>query len=488
MNRPIRNVGFGIMAMLLALIAQLSYVQVVRADQLTTDPQNFRVTERDFARARGKIITADGKILAESVPSQDNLKFQRVYPHGPTYAHITGYQSLLYGATGVERVYNDQLLGKTIQLSVGNVDTLFERDPTLDVRLTVQSAAQEAAERALAGRKGAVVVLDTQTGGVVAMYSSPTYDPNRIVSHNDKRARAAFNEFVADDSNPMQNRSTRERYPPGSTFKVVTTAIALDAGIATPETRFPVLTSLPLPLSDKSLSNFGGNACGGPLREAFRESCNTVFAQLGLDLGEALATGGSKFGFNETGPPLDDSPRPVASLGALPGTFKTRQPQFALDAIGQGDSAATVLEMALVAQSVATGGNMLVPHFLARIEDPKRPDPNAAMQDAKVWRNVMTPSSAAHINEMMQAVVRNGTGTAAQIPGISVAGKTGTAETVKGVAPHAWFIGFAPAQAPRFAIAVLVENGGGAGDNATGGRVAAPIARDVLSKIFTTQP
>ena len=144
--------------------------------------------------------------------------------------------------------------------------------------------------------------------------------------------------------------------------------------------------------------------------------------------------------------------------------------------------------MALVAQAVATGGNMLVPHFLARIEDPKRPNPSAVSQGSKVWRSVMTPTTAAQINEMMQSVVRDGTGTAAQIPGIVVAGKTGTAQTRKGASPHAWFIGFAPAAAPRYAIAVLVENGGGAGDNATGGRVAAPIAREVLRNIFTSNP
>ena len=169
MNAPIRKVGFGLIAMLLALIAQLTYVQVVRAEQLTADPQNFRVSERDFARSRGKILTADGVVLAESIPTDDLLKFQRVYAHGDTYAHITGYQSLLYGSTGVERVYDDALLGKTIQITVGNVDALFERDPTLDVRLTVQSAVQEAAKNALAGRRGSVVVLDTQTGGVGAM-------------------------------------------------------------------------------------------------------------------------------------------------------------------------------------------------------------------------------------------------------------------------------------------------------------------------------
>ena len=488
MNAPIRKVGFGLIAMLLALIAQLTYVQVVRAEQLTADPQNFRVSERDFARSRGKILTADGVVLAESIPTDDLLKFQRVYAHGDTYAHITGYQSLLYGSTGVERVYDDALLGKTIQITVGNVDALFERDPTLDVRLTVQSAAQEAAKNALAGRRGSVVVLDTQTGGIVAMYSNPSYDPNRIASHNDTKARSAFNELVADDTNPMQNKSTREIYPPGSTFKVVTTAIALDKGIVTPETPFPKLSSLRLPLSDRTLSNFGGSTCGGPLREAFRQSCNTVFAQMGLDLGEDLATGGERFGLNSSGPPLDDSPRPVGSIGALPGTFKSKQPQFALDAIGQGDTATTPLEMALVAQAVATGGNMLVPHFLARIEDPKRPNPSAPSQGSKVWRSVMTPTTAAQINEMMQSVVRDGTGTAAQIPGIVVAGKTGTAQTRKGASPHAWFIGFAPAAAPRYAIAVLVENGGGAGDNATGGRVAAPIAREVLRNIFTSNP
>ncbi len=485
MNPAIRRVGFGLMAMLMALIAQLTYVQIVRAKQLSRDPANFRVSERDYVRARGEILTIDGVVIAKSIPSNDVLKFRRIYPQGTLYAIATGFQSLLYGATGTERVYNDTLLGRKIPVELNHLDSILRRDNTQNVRLTIDSVAQTAARTALGNRRGSVVVLDTQTGGIVAMYSNPTYDPNRLSDHNDKRAKAAYTQLIGDPSNPMLNRTTRELYPPGSTFKVVTSAVAIDAGIVTPDTPFPFKRTLQLPLNGGTIRNFGGSSCGGTLSQGLRDSCNTTFGQLGLDLGERLALGGERFGLNGDGPPLDDSPRPVGSRGALPGTYKASQPEFARDAIGQAQTSVTPLEMALVAEAVATGGRMLVPHLLARVEDPNRVDPNSPMQAPTTWRTVMEPATAAELNTMMQAVVQSGTGTAARIPGMQVAGKTGTAQTRKGAAPHAWFIGFAPAQAPRYAIAVLVEHGGGQGDNATGGKVAAPIARDVLRAIFT---
>ncbi len=472
------------MLLLLLLVAQLSYVQVVRATQLSKDPTNFRVTQRDFIRRRGQILTIDGVIIAESMPSNDQLKLQRVYPHGKLYAHITGFYSLLYNATGVEKFYNDQLLGNN-NPNVSGIDALFGPDPTRNVRLTIDSIAQQAAARELRGRRGSVVVLDTRTGGIVAMYSNPTFDPNLISDHNDTHAKEAFDGLTADPTNPMRSRATGRRYPPGSTFKVVTTAIAFDAGIATPESTFPILHQLNLPLNGGTLSNFNNVSCGGQLKFAFQQSCNVVFGQLGLTLGETLASGGERFGLNHDAPPLDIAPKIDGSLGAIPGTFQRSQPLFARDAIGQADTQTTPLEMALVAESVATGGTMLVPHFLAQVEDPTHPNPSAPQASAKIWRSVMQPSTASALNALMQTVVQSGTGTEAQIPGIVVAGKTGTAQTgIAGKSPHAWFIGFAPAQAPRYAIAVMVENGGGFGDNATGGKVAAPIAREVLRALF----
>ena len=484
MNTSIRRIGVGIIVLLLALIAQLSYLQLIRADKLTSDPRNFRVTRRDISRPRGAIITVDGVVIARTTPVKDDLKFQRTYPQGPLYAHITGFQSLLYGTSGLERSYDDALFGRNIEARLDDLSALLTPNTTSNVRLTVDSVAQNAAANALRGRRGSIVVLDTRTGGVVAMYSNPTFDPNRIATHNDVAARKAYNQLTADPTNPMLWRAARELFPPGSTFKVVSTAIALDAQLVTPDTPFPVLRELDLPLTTRTLSNFGGASCGGPLRDSFRKSCNTAFGQIGLDLGEQLVTGTERFGLNSSAPPFDWSPGIVSSRGPLPGTFEKEQPQFALDAIGQGDIAVTPLHMALVAESVATGGIMRKPHLMSSIEDPNAPGTAIATASPTTWRTVMKPDTAATLNEFMQLVVSNGTGTAAQLPGITVAGKTGTAQTRKGNAPHAWFIGFAPAQAPKYAIAVLIENDNNQNFEATGGKIAAPVARDVLAALF----
>ena len=484
MNAPIRRIGGGLIVLMLALIGQLSYLQVVHADKLARDPRNFRVSRRDISKPRGSIVTIDGVIVAASVPSKDDLKQLRTYPQGTLYAHVTGFQSLYYGTTGIERSYDDTLVGRDVKVQLDDLGKLLNPNTTRNVRLTIDSVAQTAAAKALNGRRGSVVVLDTRTGGVVAMYSNPTFDPNTIATHNDVAARKSFNQLTADPTNPMLSRVARELFPPGSTFKVVSTAIALDAQLVTPESQFPVLRQLDLPLTTRTLSNFGGKSCGGSLRDSFRKSCNTTFGQIGLDLGERFVTGSERFGLNHAAPPFDWSPGIVASRGPLPGTFKAQQPQFALDAIGQGDIAVTPIHMALVAESVATGGIMHVPHLMSSIEDPNDPTHATKRAATSTWRSVMKPGTASLLNEFMQLVVSDGTGTAAQLQGITMAGKTGTAQTRQGNAPHAWFIGFAPAQAPKYAIAVLLENDNNQNFEATGGKIAAPVARDVLTAVF----
>jgi len=484
---PIRRVGFGIIALLAVLVGQLTYVHLVRAEDLNADPANIRLVLRDFARGRGPIVTADGVIIARTVLVDDEIGFQREYPFRSLYAHITGFQSLRYGLTGVERTYDSVLLGRTLDLQFGDIGSIFTaEDPEGTLRLTIDSEAQTIARDALGRRRGSVVVLDTRTGGIVAMYSNPSYDPNLIATHDANAAGAFFDAFNEDPSNPMRSRAYRDRFPSGSTFKIVTTGIALDAGVATPERVFPQLTELDLPLTDRTLSNFGGNRCGGTLAESFRDSCNTTFGRLGLDLGEQLAAGIERYGLNVSTPPLDLDPEMVRSIGPEQGTFKAEAPLFAQAAIGQGAIAVTPLEMAMIVQAVANGGQMLVPHVMAEIENER-----AEIVDRfapQRFTTAMTPATAAAITEMMVDVVNNGTGTAAQIPGIQVAGKTGTAQLGdRTKAPHAWFVGFAPAATPRYAIAVIVENGGDLGSEATGGRIAAPIAQQVLSTILSQQ-
>jgi peptidoglycan glycosyltransferase len=484
MNRAIRRVGIVVVLLFLALSGQLTYLQLVRANSLNHDPNNVRVVTADLIRPRGDIVTSDGAVLAHSVPSNDDLEYQRTYPLGGIFSQVVGYQSITIGNTGVEKQYDSELLGHDVRLQTHSLaDLLSSNKTTGTVVLTLTKAAQDAAVAGLNGRRGSVVVLDVKTGGIVAMYSNPTYDPSPLASHNTATVQKYFDLLEANPTKPDLPRAYRERYPAGSTYKVITSAVALDDGIVNPQTPFPELTTLPLPQSTHSLDNFGKERCGGTLANSFTVSCNTTFARVGLTLGDRLAQGGLAFGINGDAPPLDLSPGAASSVGPVDGTFKNNMPVFALGAIGEDAVAVTPLEMALVAESVADGGVMMVPHVMSEI---RASDGTVIRRyTPKVWQRAMTPATAAILNQFMQSVVASpqGTGTSARIAGITVAGKTGTAEVTVG-APHAWFIAFAPAEAPRYAVAVIVEHAGDQSDERTGGRVAAPIARDVLETLL----
>lgn len=478
MNRGIRRVGVAVTVLLLILVGQLTYLQIIHAEDLDNDPRNNRSVLRDINRARGDIVSADGEVLATSVPSDDHTDFeyQRLYPLGGLTAQIVGYQSFVVGNVGIERTYNDDLAGRTPQLkSLG--DFLRGEETTGTVVLNLRTAVQRAAADALGDQKGSVVVLDVRTGGIVAMYSNPTYDPQPLAGHDTQAVNDYFTLLSADPAKPDLPRAYREIYPPGSTFKVVTSAVAFDTGTATPDTVYPTLSALDLPLTSNQLRNFGGATCGGTVFESFVVSCNTTFAKMGLDLGNKFPPGLERFGVEGPAPPLDVYPGAVANTGLEGADFETDAPQFAFAGIGQGTVATSPLEMALVAQSVANGGVMLEPRAAKEIRDEK--GQTVQTFGPKQWKTSMTPATSLTLNAMMQAVVARGTGTRAQIAGVAVAGKTGTAQNSSGD-PHAWFIGFAPAAAPQYAVAVIVENGGSTGSEATGGAVAAPIAARVL--------
>jgi peptidoglycan glycosyltransferase len=484
MNVGIRRVGIAVTLLVLVLVGQLTYLQIIEADRLENDPRNVRNLIRDFNRPRGDIITADGEIVAESLPVDEaEFDFQRVYPEGPLYAQVSGYQSFVVGNTGVEKEYNDDLVGRTPELQIGNVrDLILGKQQTGTVVLTLESAVQLAARDALGDRAGSVVALDPSTGGVLAMYSNPTYDPNPLAGHDTQAVDAFFDVLSADPAKPDLPRSYREIYPPGSSFKTVTAGVALDDGVVTPDTEFPSVSSIPLPLTDTTLSNFGGGVCGGDLFESFTRSCNTTFARIGLDLGNAFVSGMQGFGVYEE-PPLDLDPGAVASTGPPTSSFDHDDPEFALAGIGQGMVATTPLQMALVASGVANGGVINQPHVADEILDSDgvsvdRIDPGA-------WKRAMSPGTATTVSEMMVSVVENGTGGAAAIPGVSVAGKTGTAQVGDGTV-DVWFIAFAPVEDPQVAVAVIVE-GTSVGSEATGGEVAAPIARTVIEAALGVQ-
>jgi peptidoglycan glycosyltransferase len=478
-NRPLRRVGLAVVVLLLVLVAQLTYLQVLDADSLANDPRNSRTYLRDFTRPRGSIVSADGKILARSIPSKDEYEQQRVYPFGELFAQTVGYQSVVVGSTGVEKSYSAALTGRDRNgLRLKDLgDLLVNKDPTANVILSLRSDAQLVAKQALGDQRGSVVVTEPATGAIVAMYSNPSFDPQPLAGHNTAQVQATYNLLNAAPGNPLLPRAYREIYPPGSTFKIVTTEAALDTGVATPTTTFPSDTSFRPPQAGQAISNFGGKSCGGTLEESFVKSCNTTFARLGYQLGEQFPPKMSGFGIYEA-PPLDLSPGAAVSTGPTPGTFATDNPSFALSGIGQDGVATTPLQMAMVAGAVANGGVVMTPHVAARIED----QDGQLIQTIKPqqWKQAMPPATAATIAGFMTEVVARGTGTNGQIPGITVAGKTGTAQTCATCAPHAWFVAFAPAEAPRYAVAVIVENGGSLANEATGGKVAAPIAAQLL--------
>lgn len=480
MTKEIRRLGIVLMALFLALLLNVTWLQVVRGEELANHPGNTRKAVRDFSRARGAITTADGTVIAESVPSDDSFKRLRRYPQGELFGHITGYLSFKYGTDGLERTYNDELTGRDIRVRLNGIgDAFTERSQTADVILTLRKDVQEVARNALGNRRGAVVALDPRTGAVIALWSFPSYDPNPLAGHDMKAVTQSWDLLQLAANNPMLPRAYRQRYAPGSTFKVVTAAAAVERKPELVGKPYPSEKTLDLPQTDRDLPNFGGGTCGGPLPDLLRVSCNTGFARLGIDLGaEALSGEAQDFGFNDR-PPLD---LPVTARSAFPeaSAFDRNIPALAYSSIGQQDVAASPLQMALVAGAIGNGGVVMKPHVMAEIRD----------EDAKVlkryspepWKQAVSPQAAAAVRDMMVNVVARGTGTRAQIPGVTVGGKTGTAQTV-GPNAHAWFIGFAPAEAPEVAVAVIIESQDGVSE-ATGGRLAAPIAQAVMRAVL----
>ena len=477
MNKQIRALGVVLIALFIVLFGFLNYWQVVGADDLKNHPANTRAVVRDFTRPRGAIQTADGVVLARSVDSNDDFKLQREYPEGALFGPITGYFSFSFGTDGVERTYNDLLTGRDQKLELRRLgDFLLDKEHTANVTLTLTKQLQQVATDALGTRRGAVVALDPRDGAVLAMVNFPSFDPTPLAGHNQDAVRNTWDLLNAAEDKPLLPRSFRERYFPGSTFKVVTASTALSNGRTPTDPVFPQLTSLPLPnTSGQRLSNFGGSRCGGNIAQALLRSCNTVFAQLGLDLGgPILADGTNAFGFNQR-PPLD-LPNAATSFFPDGGELDKDKPALAKSAIGQQDVAASPLQMALVAAAIANNGTAMAPHVFRDARDSE--GRVVGRFSPKPWVQAVSPEVAAQMRDMMIDVVARGTGRLGAIPGVQVAGKTGTAQTGRDTS-HAWFITFAPADAPTVAVAVILENQSNVNE-VTGGVDAAPVARAVV--------
>ena len=488
MNKPIRTMAVFCLVLFLALLLNASYVQYLQADDLNDRSNNRRVIDAEFSRERGAILV-DGTQVAESVPVDDQFEFQRQYPQPFKYAHLTGFYSYIYGATGVESNQNDILSGSDQRLFVDRfVDMISNTQPKGgSVSLTIDPAAQTAAFDAIQAlgpaTQAAVVALEPATGRILAMVSNPTYDPNLLASHDLDAVQAAYERLNGLETKPLFNRAIQETYPPGSTFKLVTAAAALESGDYDADSQVPGGATLDLPQSDRTLPNSGGGTCGGEqvtLTQALMVSCNVAFGAIGLELGEqALREQAQKFGFGE---------RWLQGLGGqavsqfpaeAPGPFA------AYSAIGQYDVRASPLQMALVTATIANGGQGMVPYL---VDEVRAPDLSVLEKTSpeEMPDQAMSSSSASELTQMMVEVVDQGTGTPAQLPGIKVAGKTGTAQRGEADNPYAWFVSFAPADNPEVAVAVIVQDAGVDRDAISGSGLAAPIARAVMEAVVSS--
>jgi peptidoglycan glycosyltransferase len=470
-NTRIRHL-FSLLAVLLGLLVVFtSYWSVFDAHGLETNKANRRVLLEEQQIRRGLIFARDGTVLARNkVRGRGSQRFfRRVYPAGPLFSHAVGYDFVDRGRAGIERSHNDELSGKTNEFNSLFDELRGKQREGNDLVTTLDPAAQRIAIEGLAGRAGSVVALEPQTGRVRVMASVPAYDPNLVPTEFGRLNRAP--------GSPLFDRSTQSGYPPGSTFKVVTAAAALDTGRFTPDSALSGKS--PRQIGGVPLSNFGGESFGQiTLTTALTHSVNTVWGQVGERLGKhTMYDYMRRFGFNRK-PPVDLPGDELRASGVFQGA-KLLDDSDAVDigrvAIGQERLLVTPLQMAMVVSAIANQGKLMRPRLVERVKDPD----GRTVEVVKPSResDVVKPATAAALGGMMSQVVKEGTGTAAALTGIDVAGKTGTAEV--GGTNQAWFIAFAPAQSPRVAIAVTVERTPG-----QGGTVAAPIAKRVMETLL----
>ncbi|MFF7138180.1 MULTISPECIES: penicillin-binding protein 2 [unclassified Streptomyces] len=486
MTRYMRHAACFCALLFMALLVNATRVQVFQARAHDENPANRRETIARYGRERGDILVG-GRPVTGSRDTGEQLRFERTYADGPLYAPVTGFASQEYGTTFLEHTEDAVLSGSDPLLTPFPLWNEFtrRRNPGGNVVTTLDGAAQKAAFHGLGGRKGAVAALEPATGRVLALVSSPSYDPG-VLSGNDPGVGRSWARLNGDADKPMLNRAVRQTYPPGSTFKVVTAAAALDAGVVT-DVDAPTDSPAPytLPGTTTSLTNESDGCEDLSLREAFRWSCNTVFAKLGVEVGVGDMTATAHaFGFNDYALRI---PFSVARSTFDPTVDKA---QLALSSIGQYNTRATPLQMAMVSAAVANGGQIRPPYLVERTTT----DGGATVATAgsRPVRQAMHPATAARLKELMTQVVTEGTGTNAAIPGAVVGGKTGTAQHGIGNSgtPYAWFVAWAQGERdmePSVAVAVVVEDGSADRGEITGGGVAAPIARSVMEAVLNSK-
>ena len=486
MNTQIRRLALGLVALYIALFATLNYWQVGRREDLADQPDNTRQLLREFDKPRGPIVTADGVVIAQSFPAPagSDVDFLREYPTGDLFAHISGYHTFGLGSTQLERTESEVLTGSTAEQELRGLPAALGGNPDNSgtVQITLRNDLQEAAKFALGPREGTIVMLEPASGKVLALWSYPSYDPNLIANPDYDAAFDALSELQGAIGDPLLANTYQQRYMPGSTFKVITTGIGLETGVLSLESQFPVESEYVPPQTNDPVQNYGGSSCGGSMTEVFARSCNTPFARTAVDLGpERFVAGTQAWGIGEPVP--FDLPRPAASTLGDVSDLGNNLPLLAIRGFGQGEDQMVPLHMAMVAAAVANGGRMMAPYVVdARI------DHSGAVLDRtqpSVWKTPLSPQNAQILTELMIQVAQVGTASCciALESGLPVAAKTGTAQLNSTGEPeqsHAWIVAFAPADAPRYAVAVMIEGTNAEISASTGGRLAGPIAKAML--------
>ncbi|MGW1835588.1 peptidoglycan D,D-transpeptidase FtsI family protein [Streptomyces sp. BBFR2] len=486
MNKPLRRVAIFCGLLVLALLVRVNWVQFVQADELKNSGDNRRVAIERYSKPRGNIIVDGTPVTGSTTTGSGDYKYKRTYKNGKMWAPVTGYASQAFESNQLENLYDKILTGADDRLFFSRtVDMLTGRKQEGgNVVTTLSAKAQKAAFEGLGDKKGAVAALNPETGAILALATAPSYDPSTFAGMSDKDSEA-YNALLKENNpdDPTLNRALRQTYPPGSTFKVVTAAAALEHGLYT-DIDAPTRSPLPWYLPDTNhvpLPNEGNIPCkDASLREALRWSCNTVFGKISADLGnKTMKAEAEKFGFNHA--KVDTPVRAAESVYPV-----DNRPQNAQAGIGQASNRATPLQMAMVTAAIANGGKLMEPYMVDKLVAPNL---NVVEQHSpKEMSQPLKPENAQKLQEMMETVVKDGTGKAGQIPGVTVGGKTGTAQHGEGNKdnPYAWFISYAKTgKGTPVAVAVVIEGSDTLRGDIAGGKLAAPIAKSVMEAVLS---
>lgn len=484
MTKELRRLSIVMLVMFMGLLGAASWIQVAAVSELQANPHNKRATYDSYEVQRGSIF-AGSEVIASSVRSDDVYSWQREYPDADMWAPVTGYMNpVLNARTGLEQAMNAQLSGTGSSQFLARIERIVSGQPPRgsNVLTTLDPELQRIAFDALDGYQGAVIAMEPDTGRILAMATSPSFDTNTLASHDSDAVNAQHDELVADPTKPLYNRAIGgDLDPPGSTFKLVVASAALASGQFTPESTFDNPATWTLPGTNTDIHNFDRGTCGPgkkvTLADALRLSCNIPMAQLAVALGDdAIRAEAEKYGFNAS---FDLPLTSTASVYPM----ALNEPQTALSGFGQSDVRATPLQMAMVSAGIANDGVVMNPRMVDSVVAADLTEQESF--DSTEFGQALTPEQAETMTTMMIANVREGAASGARIDGVDVAGKTGTAEHGPGDPYTLWFTGFAPAEDPEVVVAVMVQDGGGLGQNGTSNGIAAPIAKKIMEAVLS---